>query len=338
MKLNDRTLTAITAICLAVGVGVAGIFLRSDESASSSDAFVAAQIQQPEPSKIQQATDLPESISHIKPAPYSSFPTPNADWKKRAAEPRTKVFASLTPSDQKPPPVTQVSSRIPAGICNVNLNATPKSAARVNLHIIARCHPGTVVTIEHASLRFREKLDSNGELSLIIPAFAEFAEFDITLRDGTKATTSAFIAGLSSLNRVGISWSGSIETFLHAHESQASEDHVWHGQPRSFSQALLEGGGYLTQLGDPILENPVYTQIYSYPISGIRQQKFVALSVEIRQQDNNCGDILKIQTARHNPQSGGSNARLLVNLPECGSMTDSLVLKNVVKDMRMARY
>ncbi|MBV1865020.1 MAG: hypothetical protein KUG74_11385 [Rhodobacteraceae bacterium] len=338
MKLNDRTLTAITAICLAVGVGVAGIFLRTDQSISSSDAFVAAQLQQPAPSIIQQTTLLPTSISPIKPAPYSPFSIPKADWEKRAAEPRTKVFASLTPSGQKPTSVTRVSSRIPADICNVNLNATPKRAARVSLQIIARCHPGTVVTIEHASLRFREMLDSNGELSLIVPAFAEFSEFDITLRDGTKATTAAFIAGLSSLNRIGISWSGNNETFLHASESQAPEDHVWRGQPRSFRQALLEGGGYLTQLGDPTLENPAFAQIYSYPTSGIQQQKFVALSVEIRQQADNCGDMLKIQTARHNPQSGGSNARLLVNLPECGSMTDSLVLKNVVKDMRMARY
>jgi len=321
MKLNDRTLTVITAACLAVGVGAASFFLRSDDIGVHETAAYQPNVLI-EPSQDQQVMAVSTSS---KPIAVQSAAI--------LAKPAVKVFAALTPAPQEP--VTpQFNAHIPAGLCNINLQAKPKHAARVLLNIVAQCHPGTEIKIEHAGLRFRELLDANGELSLIIPAFAEFAKFDVTLRDGSTASTAAFITGLSSLHRAGISWQGKDIASLHAYESSG---HVSRDMPRSYNYALLEGGGYMTVLGNPSLPQPSLAQVYTSPVSGFQQQKFIKLAVEIQRADSTCDSKMNIQTAQHNPQAGWSKSRLNINLTECGTGAGRLVLNNVVKNMRMAQ-
>ena len=308
MKLNDKTLTGITAVLLATGVGAAGMFLRSDGSdpvpqqteitalmdVSPLQQAVAEPFEQVVPVQVPAETEAPriqepDGLSQLQPADKvadlsdlteiqvlpigdvtAEIVTPSLDIPKVAA-PTVPVFASVEPATRTrvspidnslhpgvlmevapelaalaAPPVSEPSSvyivvlesittaslpkkmsdqqrsdaapsgytRIPADFCNVEVRATPKSSARVQLRLHAKCHPNSVVTISHAGLQFQEKLGEFGQLALTIPAFSEFSVFGIELADGIKASAGAFVSGLSRIERVGISWSGTETTFL----------------------------------------------------------------------------------------------------------------------------
>ncbi len=366
MKLNDRTLTALTALCLAVGVAVAGFVIQSDEgtntpalevasmaatsferqSVSMSFDAVAAQSQLSSPKVFASLTPAPKfdktqtTLNNILiDAPFLAASMLPANLQLSVPQPQpSPVLASLGPelahttaSDALP----LLQAKFPTDLCRINLRATTKPTARVKLQIMAPCHPETIVTIEHAGLRFRERLDKDGTLAVIIPAFVQFSKFDITLRDGLRATTGAYIVGLSSLNRTGFSAAGAINAILRAHDSSTPGGIISRAQPRTYKHALLSGGGYLTILGDSTLPNPQIAQIYTHPNND--NQKLVRLEILANRNKSNCAGGIDLQTARHSPILGPSKRHIRVNLTDCDTENGSLVLKNLLKDMRMAQ-
>lgn len=223
----------------------------------------------------------------------------------------------------------------PAADCALDVRATRLPGARVRLSLTAPCHPGVAVTVEHAGLRFKEQLNRQGYLSLKVPVFEEYAQFDIRLSDGTHTTVGAYVADLSALDRVGISWQGDDDTFLHARAAGSRFDgpgHVWRMRPGSFAQARMSGGGYLVSLGDPNLPDAVLAQVYTLP-HGPNRGTIVSVDIETLRQD--CAGRLGLSLATFGPRRGIIMKRLVTHTPACGS-DGSLVLKNVVKDLNVA--
>lgn len=224
--------------------------------------------------------------------------------------------------------------------CALDLRATPIFGARVKLKLKAPCHPNVNVTIRHGGLQFKEKLDAAGRLELKVPVFAEYSRFDVELSDGTQSTVGAYIAGLSSLERVGISWKGANDTFLHAFQNGAGmgeAGHIWRLNPSDFAMSRMEGGGYLAQLGNAGLSEPQMAQVYTLPLRMTAGQQIVSFAVETLRGETACGAAMKIQTARHQPNAKAGSKKLSLRLPECGAVQTSLLLKNALKDMKVAR-
>ena len=224
--------------------------------------------------------------------------------------------------------------------CALDIRATPIYGARVKLKLSAPCHPNVVVTIKHGGLRFKERLDADGAFELKIPAFAEFSRFDIELADGTTSTVGAYIAGLSALERVGIAWMGENDTFLHALQNGAKAGdagHIWRLNSGSFAKSRMNGGGYLITLGDPAIEGAELAQVYTLPLRKQKRAQIVELQIETLRGDTACGVDMDLRMAHHRANNGASQSGLLLTLPACGAGDTSLVLKNVIKDMKVAR-
>jgi hypothetical protein len=224
--------------------------------------------------------------------------------------------------------------------CALDIRATPIFGARVTLKLIALCHPNVVVTIKHGGLQFKERLDADGAIELKIPAFAEYSRFDIELADGTTSTVGAYIAGLSALERVGIAWAGENDTFLHALQNGADigdAGHIWRVNPNSFAKSRMNGGGYLVALGDPSIENAQLAQVYTLPQRAEKRAQIVELQIETLRADTACGGEMALRLAHHRVNSGAAQSKLSLNLPVCGADETSLLLKNTIKDMKVAR-
>lgn len=245
------------------------------------------------------------------------------------------------------PRVAAVEPSVGSGLQQVSLPATPAAdcvldvrvmrltGARVRLSLAAPCHPQVDVVIEHAGLRFKERLDAQGKLALKVPVFAEFSRFNIILSDGTRTSVGAYISGLSSVDRVGISWSGANDTFLHARTAGSEwggPGHIWRMAPRSYAEARMSGGGYLVTLGDPTLKKPMLTQVFTLPH---RPNRGALVSIEVETLREDCGGRLDLALATHAPLRGAMTKRLVTRPAACGS-GDSLVLKNLVKDLNVA--
>lgn len=221
--------------------------------------------------------------------------------------------------------------------CGLEVRVSRLTGARLRLRLEAPCHPGVPVTIEHAGLRFKERLDAQGRLSLKVPVFEEYARFDIRLPDGTATTVGAFVADLSRLERVGIAFSGSDDTFLHAMEPGATWDgpgHVWRLRPRSRAEAVIEGGGYMTLLGDPNLPDPELAQVFSMPRGKVAPPSPVEISVETLR--DACGAPVSITLARL--ADGAPLLRTLTTTRAgCGGEA-SHVLKETLKPITLAQH
>ena len=230
------------------------------------------------------------------------------------------------------------SSEAPS--CALDIRATPIFGARVKLKLSAPCHPNVDVTIKHGGLRFKERLDANGAFELKIPAFAEFSRFDIELADGTTSSVGAYIAGLSAVERVGIAWVGENDTFLHALQNGAQAGgagHIWRLNAGSFAKSRMNGGGYMVTLGDPAIEGAELAQVYTLPLRKQKRAQIVELQIETLRGDTTCGADMDLRMAHHRANSGAAQSGLLLTLPACDAGDSSLVLKNVIKDMKVAR-
>lgn len=230
--------------------------------------------------------------------------------------------------------------RTPKVSCALDLRATPIFGARVKLKLTAPCHPNVAATIRHGGLQFKEQLDAKGHLELKVPVFTEFSRFDVELADGTQSTVGAYIAGLSTLERVGISWSGENDTFLHAFQNGAQigdTGHIWRLNARDFAASRMDGGGYLTTLGNPDLKNPELAQVYTLPLRATARPQIVTFGIETLRGETTCGKTLNVKTASHQLNSGAAANTLSLRLPECDTLRSSLLLKNVLKDMKVAR-
>lgn len=224
--------------------------------------------------------------------------------------------------------------------CALDVRVKPIFGARVALKLNAPCHPDVTVTIKHAGLQFKERLTANGTLEMKIPAFEEYSRFDIELSDGTTSTVGAYIAGLSALERVGIAWNGADDTFLHALQNGAKlggSNHVWRVAPSSFAKSRMNGGGYMMVLGDPTLDNAQLAQVYTLPNRPRKRAQIVELQIETLRAETACGEDMALRVAHHRANSGAGQSALSVQLPACDAAGSSLVLKNALKDMKVAR-
>lgn len=225
---------------------------------------------------------------------------------------------------------------VPVADCALDVRATRLPGARVRLSIDAPCHPGVTATVEHAGLRFKEQLDNHGRLSLKIPVFEEYSRFDIRLSDGTQTTVGAYIADLSAVERVGISFAGADDTFLHATEVGAdwdSDGHVWRLSPRSHARARATGGGYMTVLGNPDLPGARLVQVFTLPRRS-NAGALVDFSIESLRSD--CGQSLDLRLARVGQDGATSQRQIDTKAMACGE-DGSLVLKNAVKAITLAQ-
>jgi len=347
---REELLTGIAAILLATSVGAVGAYLRSDNVGSTKTVANSVLLDGPSlsaptgallpgPSLANNPSLVPNQSPNLASGPAGgNLVSALAD----VSEPLDNglVFFSVEPASRTvttPDVQLETFARIPADFCNIDLRAAPKSSARVQLRIFARCHPNTAVTISYSGLQFRERLGDYGELQLTIPAFSKYSLFNIELSDGLKASVGALVTGLSRIERVGISWEGENTTFLHAYEPGFGRpSHIWSLEPRSYRESLLDGGGYLEVLGNPDMPHAAFAQIYSRPVQVSRKNQLVSLSVETLVDTANCDKSFALKTARHTIVGGYSGTSAVLKLPECGSGSDSLVSKNLVKDIRIA--
>ena len=140
---------------------------------------------------------------------------------------------------------------------------------------------------------------------------------------------------LAALRRFGVQWQGDDAFQLHAFEGGAAYGQpgdLSAANPRTPSEALKAGQGYITLLGDPAAPAPLLAEIYTFPADPAVKPDVV---VEAAVTDLTCGRELIGETLA---SFGGSVyvTDLTLAMPDCDAVGDYLVLKNLVPDLNMA--
>lgn len=250
-----------------------------------------------------------------------------------------KVVLAATegPSASALPPSQDGSA--PGFDCAISLDATPNAGALVALELSAPCHASERVTIHHHGLMFTEITGPDGSLRVTVPVLSEQALFIAAFDNGDGETASAEVSSLPFYDRVVLQWKGESGLQLHAREYDApyfSEGHVWAASAGDMTRTAKGEGGFLIRLGNTDAVEPLMAEIYSFPAGTAHQSGNVAVSVEAEVTEANCGKQVEAQTLESNGDAGLRVRDLTLNIPACDGVGDFLVLKNLIRDLKIA--
>lgn len=239
-------------------------------------------------------------------------------------------------------PIAALPQEEPAPIlgCEMSMVAEPSIAALVDLTITASCMADALVVISHAGLRFHEVLDAQGALSITVPAFDEVAQFNVTFPNGAEVNARADVPSVVFYDRVAVQWLGETGLQIHALEFDADygdDGHVWFGNPRDVTAVIGGNGGFLMRLGAGESEISRMADVYTFPVGNPARDGQVALSIEAEVNGANCTKPISAQTLQVHAGGDKITNQFEMMMPDCGATGDFLVLKNLLKDLTIAR-
>ena len=224
--------------------------------------------------------------------------------------------------------------------CQVAFSAEKQPGAMVLLDLDAPCEANETVVIDHAGMVFSVTTSILGRVRIRVPALETNAEFVASFPDGLAGQTSLYVPEVTDFDRFAIQWSGNTGLGIHATEYTSAywgKTTVWTGSPHSVKQALQARGGYITELGDSDIPGANRAEVYSFPSGRIRQNATVRLSVEAEVTATNCGKDVDMQALQSIRGNGVKIVDLTVSFPGCDAIGDFLQLKNLLRDLKIAR-
>ncbi len=223
--------------------------------------------------------------------------------------------------------------------CQIDMQAAPVAGAMVDLSITAPCNASERLTIHHNGMMFTEIMQPDGNLTVTVPALAERAMFIAAFSTGEGATVSTDVSSLPFYDRVVVQWKGEAGLQLHAREFDADyfeDGHVWAASAGDLAEAARGEGGFLVRLGREETPEALVAEIYSFPAGTAQKEGDIALSVEAEVTGSNCAAQIEAQTIELRGEDGMRVRDLTLEIPECDSIGDFLVLKNLIEDLKIA--
>ncbi|PRX31183.1 hypothetical protein SAMN05216257_10437 [Meinhardsimonia xiamenensis] len=224
--------------------------------------------------------------------------------------------------------------------CGPMLSASAAPAAMISLTLSAPCRGGQRVEIAAGPLVFDARIDALGTLRLDVPALLVITPVTARFADDTVLTAEVEAPDATRFERVALLWSGE-GAGLQVHALEHGADyggpgHVWAGAPRGPERALAGRGGFLTRLGNAEGDQARFAEVYTFPSGMARRDGVVRLSIEAEVTARNCGRDVRGETVQPTLGGGLETRHITFAMPECDALGQFLVLKNLLRDLRLA--
>lgn len=318
-RLKTYLLGAVTLVC-ALGIGYVMQYGLAENGSPTNTAGVIP------------VTEITLTSSAV------TSPRLPADITVEAKLPDGKI--ELTAADTTGVATELPTERSPSGFdCEISMEAMPAAAAMVDLRISAPCNASERLTLHHHGLMFTEVVQPDGTLKVAVPAMAERATFIAAFDNGEGASATVDVTSLSFYDRVAIQWRGEAGLQLHAREFDADyfdDGHVWAASAGDIAHAARGEGGYLTRLGRTDVPEARIAEVYSFPSGTAKSGGDVVLSVEAEITPVNCDQRVEAQSLEIRDAESLRIRELTLEMPQCDSVGDFLVLKNLIEDLKIA--
>ncbi|MBJ3761592.1 hypothetical protein ILP92_02360 [Maribius pontilimi] len=220
--------------------------------------------------------------------------------------------------------------------CAPQLRLSAQPGAMIQLDAVMPCQTNARVEVTHGPMRFSALTDGQGRVSAILPALTDTAE--VRLSTGTTVLSGRITApDASRFTRVALQWQGDAPLQIHALElasAYGGAGHIWLGDSKAPLRAVRDKGGFLTELGTP-QGSGWQAQVYSFPAdptgSGV-----VRLSVETEVTAHTCGREIRGETIQADFAGQPRAMPMMLRLPGCQAVGETLVLKNLLRDLKLA--
>ncbi len=327
MDLKRKAARGIAVLAVALGAGHL-VQTMANKSPSPTDLASAAEKR---PQNVVPLAAGPETAPLAVAAPPLPNPLP---------VPNLAVVADPTPTPASavlPEVATAPEQTLPqqTAACDITLDLMAAPSAMIGVTLLAPCHPNERVVLKHAGLAIAVMTTAGGALFTEIPALDASGQVSAVLADGTQSEAAVEIVDLASYRRFGVQWQGDDAFQVHGFENAAN-----YGQPGDINAAnpgrpvadAPSKGGFLTALGDGTAQNPLFAEIYTYPLDPTIKSEIV---IEAAVTEKTCGRELLGETLA---SSAGAvvSSELTLSMPECDAVGDYLVLKNLAQDVTIA--
>lgn len=221
--------------------------------------------------------------------------------------------------------------------CAPTLTGSAGKMAMISLTVSAPCHANQEIEFSHEGLRFTERLDGQGWLSLDLPALASEAKIVAHLQDDTSSVIEVAVPDAVQYRRVALIWHGATGLQLYAFEEGADygdTGHVWAEQPGDLSRVEAGIGGYTTMLGS--VSSGYAAGIYSFPAYLMRSLSGPEITIEAQVMETTCGKALEATYLRTNGKKVTTQTPIEIASPGCDAVGEYLVLQDLPETMRLA--
>lgn len=270
-------------------------------------------------------------------AALPALPRPPADRAVPALRvPPAAPFARGAAETAPAAPVASAAATPPQ--CDTVLSADALPGGMVLLTLTSPCHPSARIEVSHEALRFSDSLTPEGDYQVLVPALSAEAQFDVAL-DGSRYAAEVAAPDRANYVQAALQWTGETGLQIHALEFGAGYDqsgHVWAGQPQDVIHAVRAAGGFLTELGDPHLPDARLAEVYSVPRAALDRNGTVRLSVEAAVSDATCGRDVTGEALQQQADGTMQPVPLALSMPDCGEGDGILVLKDLLRDLKVA--
>lgn len=221
-----------------------------------------------------------------------------------------------------------------ARACGPHLALRPMAGALLGLRLTAPCHPGQRVVIRHAGLAFTARTTVGGIVLAKLPALTRDAAVSITFPGGQTVAATARVPDAALYRRVAVQWVANDRFTLQGLEDAARPGGRHGLAARARGLRDPRAGGYLMQLGDAQVRQPMLAQVYTYPVDGAGR---IRLALEAAVTHATCGRDMLGQTVRTRQGARPLVTDLSVHMPGCGQVGGYLELGSLVRPHRIAR-
>lgn len=336
---NKRLATAAVTVILAISIGHVMQFGLSAGPASApggaSPRAEKAAALRPVTPREDRMHDAP------KVTVAAALPRPPAEALVPVSSLRKIVRRQRIPTDSfRSPDRTAYNNLNAFGIpCETSLRAEPAPGAMVALHLAATCRPNERIEVVHEGLRFASLTSALGEFDALVPAFSVEAKFEVVLADKTRVEARTTVPEAALVDRVALQWRGNGAMSIHAFEFGADvgePGHVYSGKPASDLQPPDMIGGEIITLGDPRIDGPLLAEVYTFPSGQVSEKGVVRLQVEAEVTPFICGKEAVAEAVQSVPGATPSIVTVRLAMPGCDAVGDILVLKNILRDLKIA--
>ncbi|MEP3298033.1 MAG: hypothetical protein ABJO27_16425 [Pseudoruegeria sp.] len=224
--------------------------------------------------------------------------------------------------------------------CDLMLNATPTLAGMVQLSVHAPCKPEQFFSVQQGDMVFTDMTSPLGLFDAMVPALTEEVSFEVTFEDGEQLFAQATVPAAHQFDHVVLQWRGDAGLQIHALEFGADygdQGHVSADRPRTPSVAVKAAGGFLSELGARDLMFTKRAEVYSFPTGLMGRSGLVRLSVEAEVTLANCEKLVDATTLQVSHGIVAPKVDISLSMPDCSAVGDFLVLKNLLRDLKIAQ-
>lgn len=218
--------------------------------------------------------------------------------------------------------------------CDVGLVTGAAGKGMVSLALSAGCNPDSEVLIRHGDLVFTDRTDAVGRLDVALPALEPEARIDVTIHDVTDSVV-ATVPDAVEFDRVVLLSDAELDLSIHGIEPGVTHGGSGTGASILASSIAADGEGEVAL--DLLGGSRLAAEVLTLPAGRLGEDPAAGLSVKVAVTPYNCGRTLVAQVLSARAGAAPDLRMAEITVPDCSSVGDTLVLKNLAQDMKIAQ-